>query len=108
MCRENCNNRPHHLVLDGEDVLERAVEVLCPSVPSCHGVDQLSRNAQAIASAPYAALQHVTHAQYTSDLAHIGRFTLVLKARSASGDKKLGETGQLGGDGFHDPVGKKL
>jgi hypothetical protein len=108
MCSENCNNRAHHLVLDGKDVLERAVEVLGPSVSSSHGVDQLGRNAQAIAPAPYAALQHVAHAQLTADLADIDCLALVLEAGSAGDDKKLGEAGQLGDDVFDNAVGKIL
>jgi hypothetical protein len=53
--RDDC---AHNLILDGKDLVELAVIVLSPAVPTGHGIDELRR----YVSAPtYAALQHVPH-----------------------------------------------
>ena len=84
---KNGDNRAYHVVLDGKDVLKLTVVVLGPAVGPSGGFDQLGSYANAVAGTPYAALQHIAHAQFASDLADVDRLALVLEAGIAGDDK---------------------
>src|SRR6516164_10513751 len=101
---QNPNDRAHDVVLDRKNVLECAVVMLGPSMSPRGNVDQLSRNANVILALARAAFQQIADVQFASDLAHVYRLTLVLKARIASDDEQLGEAGQLSDDVFDDAV----
>ena len=63
MSREERDNRPRDLVLDRENVVEFAVVPLSPAVGAGHGVDELRRDADAVAAPPDATFQNVACAQ---------------------------------------------
>ena len=102
------DNRAHHVVLDGKDVLKFTVVALGPAVGPGGGFDQLGRYANAVADTPHTALQDIAHTEFASDLPGVGRFALVLEARVAGDDKQLGEAGHLGCDVFDNAVGDIL
>ena len=56
-----------NLVLHGEDIAQLAIEPLAPHVPAIDGRDQLRRDANALAGAPDAALEHVRHVERLGD-----------------------------------------
>ena len=51
------------LVLNGEDVVQVAVEAFRPQMVAADRIDQLGIDAHAARGAPGAALQHIAHAQ---------------------------------------------
>jgi hypothetical protein len=104
MSGEDGGDRSSHFVLDGKDILERAVVVLGPAVGPRRGIDQLGGDANTIANTPYAAFEQVAHAQIAPNLADIGRLAFVLEARVAGDDKQLGEARQLRDDVVHDAI----
>ena len=71
------------LVLYGEDVRGIAVEAVGPDMAAGLAVDQLRVDANAIAGAPHAALQHVANSELASHLPNIDRAALVGEHRVA-------------------------
>src|SRR5262245_21603426 len=104
MCGQDGDNRAHHLILNGKDILEVTIVVLGPAMRTRGSIDQLRGNSNAVAAAPYAAFQHIAYAQFASYLPHIDRLVLVLEAGVAGDDKQLGEAGQLSDDVVDDAV----
>ena len=68
------------------------------------GVDKLGTDADAVAGAANAALQHVARAKLAPDLPHVDGLALVPEARVAGDDEQLGEPRQLGDDVLGDAV----
>src|SRR4029434_8562661 len=66
-----------HLILQIEDVFERAVVAVGPDVIACCGVNELSSDADAIAGLADASLQHISDAELAADLLQIDRLALV-------------------------------
>src|SRR5215470_19743594 len=60
------------------------------------GLDELRRNAEAVAAAPDAPFQHVARAQFPTDLPNIDRLALVLEGGISRDHHQLGEPRQLG------------
>ncbi len=69
--RQRGGDGGHHLVLYGEDVVERAIVAVCPKVSAAFGVDQLHGHAHPIACPAHAAFEEKTDAQPPPDLASI-------------------------------------
>ncbi len=67
---QRVGDRPGHLLLDVEHVVQRAGEVLGPEVAVGRGVDELRGDAQVLAGFPDASLEHVAHVQQCADLAN--------------------------------------
>ena len=101
---KNGDNRAHHLVLEGKDILKVSVVVLGPEVRTRIGFDQLGRYSDAVAGAPHAALQNIAHTQFATNPAYIDRLALVLEAGVAGDDEELREPRQFGDDVFDDAV----
>jgi len=57
-------------------------------VPPARGLDQLAGDADAAGGAADAAFEHIAHAELAADLADIGGFPFVGKARIARDDKQ--------------------
>jgi hypothetical protein len=57
-----------HFVLQVKNILEPAVEAVCPQMRAGRGVDQLSGDADFIAGLADAAFKHITHAELAADL----------------------------------------
>ena len=71
------------LILKLENVVQGAVEAVGPEMRARFRFDQLRGDAEPIARFAHAALQHVTHAEFTPDLPNIDRSALVGEARIA-------------------------
>src|SRR5262249_8235846 len=68
----NCANYARsHFVLKFEDILQHVIETIRPEVGASRGVYELTRDAHAVRSLAHAALQHVTDAEFTSDLLNV-------------------------------------
>ena len=68
------------LILQFEDVVERAFEAIGPEMrPGCR-VDQLPGDADAVGGLADAAFQHIAHAQLAADLLHVHGAALVGEA----------------------------
>src|SRR5205085_9042378 len=76
------------LILNGENVLDRAVVTLRPDVVAVARIDQLRRDAHTIPGLAHAAFENVAYAELTSDLTHIDRFTFVSEGRVAGDDEQ--------------------
>ena len=72
------------------------------------GVDELAGNAHAIARLAYTAFQHVSHAEFASDLPDVGRLALVGKTRIAGDHEQRLEARQAGDDVFDHAVDEVL
>ena len=96
MGHENRDNRTRHLVLDRENVVKLAVVSVGPPVGAGRGLDELRRDADALAAPPNAPLKQVACTQLPPDLPEIDRLALVLEGGIAPDDDKLGESRQLG------------
>jgi hypothetical protein len=93
------------LVLDGKGILEFAIIALGPAMGAGRGVDKLGSDADAVAGAANAALQHdVARAKFGRDLPHIDGLTLVPEARVAGDDEQFGEPRQLCDDVLGDAL----
>jgi hypothetical protein len=77
--RQRADDLLHHLVLRREDVCEIAIEPLRPEMPAAAGIDELRRDAHAIAGLAHAPFEHKAHAEIAPDLLHLGRPALVDK-----------------------------
>jgi hypothetical protein len=71
------------LILEVEHIRDRPVEPVGPQMRARLGLDQLPRDAQAIAGLAHAALQDITHAKVPPDLPDVDRPALVGEARIA-------------------------
>ena len=72
------------LVLNGEDVLERAVVAFGPQVMPGRRLDELSGNAYLVSRLANAALEDVAHPQFAAHVLHPHRFSLVGEHRVAA------------------------
>ncbi len=72
------DDRHRDLVLQREDVLEVAVVALGPDVPVALGIDQLHRDAHAVAGAAHAALDDELHAELLGLLPYVHGLALEL------------------------------
>jgi len=55
-----------HLVLQGEDIIERTVETVGPDMRSGCRVDQLTSDPHSVARLAHATFEHLTHAQFAA------------------------------------------
>ncbi|MND77852.1 hypothetical protein D3C80_695530 [compost metagenome] len=92
------------LVLDGEDILQVAIEAFRPQMLATCRVDQLGVDAHPPCGAPCAAFQQVAHAEVLCDPAHIHRLSLVGEDRVACDDEQAGVPAQVGYQVFGQPI----
>ena len=102
------DDRGGHLVLDREDVLELAVVALGPDVPVGLGIDQLHRDAHAVARLAHAALDHVLHAELRRHLLDPDRAVLVHEGRVARDHEQVAKARERGDDVLGQAVGEEL
>lgn len=72
-----------HLVLQIENILKRAVEMLGPEMRAALRFDRLSGNPHPVSALPDRAFEHVAHAEFAPDLFHIDDLAFVGEARIA-------------------------
>ena len=102
--RKHRHDRPDDFVLEGKSVIELAIVAVSPLVRTGRSVDKLSADADTVARAANAALQHVAHPELAPDLPDVDGLALVLEARIAGDHKQLREPRQIGDDVFGDAV----
>src|SRR5262249_18034806 len=95
-----------YLVLELEDVLERAVETVGPQMRAACRIDELRRDAHAVGRLARAAFEHVANAELATDLPYIYGMTLVGEARVAGDHEQVAKARQRRGDILDDPVGE--
>src|SRR5262245_54643718 len=98
----------HDLVLDQEYISHLAIELIGPNVGASLGVDELRRNAEIVASAPNAALEHIAHAELAPELGNVFRLPLVLEGRIAREHTQVARSRQLGQDVLSQAVAEIL
>src|SRR5262245_18543641 len=76
---EGRDDTAHNFVLNRIDVLELAIVALRPPVGTSHCINELSADADGPTAVANAAFQHVAHAQFATDLAHVYRLPLYWK-----------------------------
>src|SRR5262249_36966481 len=69
------------LVLDVEEVGQRAIVTLRPDMVAALGFDQLRRHAEPVPRLAYATFHHIAYAQLLADALHLRRFALVGERR---------------------------
>jgi hypothetical protein len=98
---ERVRDGARDLVLDGEDVLQLAVEGLRPELVAVGDVDQLDVDPDPVADLPDAALEHRADTELVADLANVD--LLALKGEAGGAGRHL-HVGQLG-EGVDDVLG---
>jgi hypothetical protein len=93
-----------HIVLELEDVFQRAVKTVGPKMRAGGRVDQLPGNADPIAALAHRAFEHIAHAEIAPDLLHIDGLALVREARIAGDDEQPADAGERGDDLLHHAV----
>jgi hypothetical protein len=78
--RKDRHNRPHHIVLNSEDVVKLPVISLGPSMGTGGSIDELRCDADTLAAPLDASFQQVACAKLSPDLPDIDRLALVLEA----------------------------
>ena len=110
--RDRRCDRIGDLVLDGENIVEPAIEPFGPEMIARARIDQLRQNSDAIARLAHAAFEHVAHVQLPRDVVGRHRSALVAEGRASRDDEEpaeiregvddvlghaVGEEGLLGG-----------
>ncbi len=73
---QGVGDRAGDVLLDGEHVVEFAVEGAGPELKAVRRLDQLGGDAQAVAGLAHAALQHMGHPQLLADQLQVGGLAL--------------------------------
>src|SRR5215471_7549906 len=89
-----------HLVLQIEDILQRAIETVGPEMRPGGGVDELAGDTHLVCRLAHAPLEYVADAHPSADLPYIAGPPLVGKTRIARDHEHPVQTGQAGDDFF--------
>ena len=96
------------LVLEVEEVVDDAVVAVGPEMGAGHGVDQLRRDAHAVARLAQAPFEHVADAEGARHLAHVHRLALVGIGGVPRDDGEVADARQRRGDLLDDAVGEEF
>src|SRR6266536_1192603 len=102
--RDRADDALGHLVLELENVLERAVETVGPQMRPVCRIDELRRDAHPVGRLAHAAFEHVTDAELATDLLYVYGMTLVGEARIAGDHEYIAKPRQCRSDILNDPV----
>jgi hypothetical protein len=80
---DGANDACRNLVPQIEYGFNATIESICPEVCSTRGIDELSRDPDAVAGLAHATLKHVANAQVTPHLLNVDRAVLIGEARMA-------------------------
>src|SRR5208282_59783 len=94
------------LVLQGENIVDRAVIALGPDMPAGVRFDQLASDADAGCRLAHAAFEHIAHPELASDLANVWRLALVSEARISRDHEQPFDARQAGDDVLNHAVDK--
>jgi hypothetical protein len=93
-----------NMVLQCEHVGELTIEAVAPELESVPRVDELCAYSHAVPGAPYAALEHVRHAQADGDGAQVADLALESKCRRARHDTEAAQRSKSDDDLLGNPV----
>ncbi|MDT4825257.1 hypothetical protein FQZ97_585350 [compost metagenome] len=85
--RDCANNAFGDLILQFEDVVEHALEALCPDMRPGRRVDELPGDAHPVPALAHATFQHVAHAELLADFLDVHHPALEGEARIARDDE---------------------
>src|SRR5262249_49368000 len=102
--RNRADDALGHLVLELEDVLERAVETVGPQMRPARRLDELRRDAHAVGCFAHAAFEHISNTKLATDLLHVRRMALVGETRVARDHEQIAKTRQRRNDILDDAV----
>ena len=91
-------------VLEVEDVVGRALELVGPDMRGGAALDKLPGDAQPVCGLANAAFQHVADAEFRGDLADVDRLALVGERGISGDDEQAGDLRQAGNQVFDEPV----
>src|SRR6516165_7071261 len=103
---DDAGDTDRDLVLQIEDVLERAIEAVGPQMHSCFGLDKLRGNANPPAALPDRAFEDVAHAQLAADPLYVDRLALVCERAVACDHEQPADAAERGDDLLNHAVGK--
>ena len=103
---DRAGDLPRHLVMQVENILERAVELVRPEVRARSGIDELRRDAHPVCRLAHRPLEHVAHAEVAPDLLHVHGLALVGEARVAGDHEQPAQPAEGGGDLLDHAVGE--
>jgi hypothetical protein len=96
------------LILQLENIVERAFEALGPQMRPGGRIDQLPGDAHLVRRLAHAAFQHIAHAELAADLLHVDRAALVGEARITCDHEQPANARQGRDDVLHHAVGEVL
>src|SRR5262249_18514129 len=102
--RNRADHASGHLILELENVLQRAVETVGPEMTAGGGIDELRRDSHAVCRLAHAALEHVADAELATDLLDVYGMALVREARVAGDHEQVAKAGQRRDDVLDDAV----
>ncbi|MNF84439.1 hypothetical protein D3C84_668000 [compost metagenome] len=106
MRRDGTDDAFSDLILQLEDVVERAFEALRPEVRSGRRIDQLPGDAHPVTGPAHAAFQHVTHAELLADTLDVHGAAFVREAGIARDHEQPTDPRQGSDDVLHHAVGE--
>lgn len=104
--RHGIDHRARHPVLQREDVRERSVVAVRPLLVAAGCLDQLHVDADLIAGATHAALDHVADAEGARGLRNVDGAVAVAEGRVARDHRQAVDLRQVGHQVFGDAVGE--
>jgi hypothetical protein len=78
--RDGAHDFGGYLLLQVENVFERAVEPISPEVHACGSIDQLTGNAHLAPRFAHASFEDIAHPELTPNLLHVHGATFVGEA----------------------------
>ncbi len=105
---DRADDARRHLVLQIEDILQRAVETVGPEMRIGRAVDELAGDAHPVRRLAHAAFEDVAHPQLAADLFYIDRPALVGEAGVPGDDEQPAHARQRRDDVFHHAIGEIL
>ena len=105
---ERADDLLYHLVLDGEDLGLAAVKTVTPDLMAARRIDELHRDADAIAHAAYAPLDDEANVQFARHAGDVYVGAAVLEGRRPRTDFEQPPAGKLGDDVLADSVAEYL
>src|SRR5215470_11506134 len=85
-------------ILKVKYILHWTVKAISPQMGAADRINQLCGNAHAVSSFAHRTLQHVTYAEFSTDLLHIDRPPLVGEARIAGDHEEPADATERGDD----------
>jgi hypothetical protein len=101
---ERVDDRFRNFILQREDVVQVAIVALGPQMAVGRALDQLCRDAHAVARFAHAALENMRDIELAGDLSDIDSLRLERERRVARDDGERGHLAQIGDDVLGDAV----